>query len=108
LRRDFLREFFLRERQLRQTPWYDAYPAPAGWGGAWYEVYYNETTADFVLVCLIDWDTPAETNPKMWRFRLEEPHAAEKHGFMDLAEVMAFVQASLKESENDQGSGDYR
>lgn len=57
----------------------------------------------FVLTC---WqEETAEAIPKTWRFRLEEPRTGEQHGFTNLEEVMEFVMASLKESDNAEGDG---
>jgi hypothetical protein len=30
--------------------------------------------------------------PPSWRFSLEEPHTGERHGFADLAQLIAFLQ----------------
>jgi len=56
----------------------------------------------FLLTC---WqEKTAVTDPKIWRFRLEEPRTGEQHGFTNLEEVMAFVKTSLQESDGDEGN----
>lgn len=51
----------------------------------------------FLLTC---WqDEEIEPDPKMWRFRLEEPRTGEQHGFTNLEEAMSFVKASLRETD---------
>jgi hypothetical protein len=55
----------------------------------------------FLLTC---WqEETAAGDPKMWRFRLEEAGTGEQHGFRELEEVMAFVQARLQKSSQDEG-----
>jgi len=57
----------------------------------------------FLLTC---WqEKTAVTDADTWRFRLEEPRTGEWHGFTTLEKVMAFVKASLQESDNDEGNG---
>lgn len=54
----------------------------------------------FLVTC---WqEETAAADPKLWRFRLEEPRTGEQHGFTELSELMAFVQARLKESGHDE------
>ncbi len=31
--------------------------------------------------------------PAAWRFRLEDPHTSEKHGFKSVAELLVFLEA---------------
>ncbi|RMH23255.1 MAG: hypothetical protein D6698_00065 [Gammaproteobacteria bacterium] len=62
-----------------------------------------QTYRAFLLSC---WqEETAVSSPQKWRFRLEEPRTGEQHGFTSLAEVMAFVQARLKEAGGDEGNG---
>ncbi len=57
----------------------------------------------FLLTC---WqEERAEADSKIWRFRLEEPRTGEQNGFINLVELMAFIQASLQEIDNDEGNG---
>lgn len=60
----------------------------------------------FLLTC---WqEETAVTDPSKWRFRLGEPRTGEQHGFTNLEEVMAFVQARLEESDGDEGDGRFK
>jgi hypothetical protein len=55
----------------------------------------------FLLTC---WqEETAAADPKIWRFRVEEARTGEQHGFTELEEVTAFVQARLQESSQDEG-----
>jgi hypothetical protein len=62
-----------------------------------------QTYRVFLFTCWQE-DT-AETNSKTWRYRLEEPRTGEQHGFTDLEQVMAFLQESLQEIDEDEGNG---
>jgi len=39
--------------------------------------------------------------PPLWRFSLEEPHTGERHGFADLAQLVAFLQSFVEWDEDD-------
>lgn len=37
--------------------------------------------------------------PSIWRFSLEEPHTGARHGFADLAQLVAFLQGLAEDGE---------
>jgi len=37
----------------------------------------------------------------LWRFSLEEPHTGERHGFADLAQLVAFLQGFTEGGQDD-------
>jgi hypothetical protein len=39
--------------------------------------------------------------PPIWRFSLEAPHTGERHGFADLAQLVAFLQGFMESSQDD-------
>ncbi|MEJ2746864.1 MAG: hypothetical protein P8183_02945 [Anaerolineae bacterium] len=49
----------------------------------------------YILVCWREQNEEAT-----WRFRLEDPHSGQRHGFANLSELIAFLQAKLSEPNN--------
>jgi hypothetical protein len=39
--------------------------------------------------------SPEPGGPATWRFSVEDPHTAQKHGFADLAALIDFLEAEL-------------